>query len=213
MKQKEIFTQSEGDAWYLRNKQGIVSRKLPDDHELLKELLQILPQNTQGIKILEIGCGDGSRLSWLKNQLNLDCYGIDPSAQAVQAALNRGVNALQSTADKLPFDNQYFDIVIFGFCLYLCDRDDLFLIASEANRVLNNPGWIMIVDFFSETPKVNSYHHKDGINSYKMDYRSLFSWHPHFECMTHKIRHHATSTYTDEQDEWVAVSVLRKMSL
>ena len=55
-----------------------------------------------------------------------DCYGIEPSAQAVAAACAKGINVMQGTADVLPFDNQSFDIVIFGFCLYLCDREDLF---------------------------------------------------------------------------------------
>jgi hypothetical protein len=43
-----------------------------------------------------------------------------------------------------------------------------------------------------------------------MDYRTLFNWHPDFECMTHKIRHHSDGGYTDDQDEWIAVSTLRK---
>lgn len=29
------------------------------------------------------------------------------------------------------------------------------------------------------------------------------------QCMTHKIRHHGEASYTDDQDEWTAVSVLR----
>jgi hypothetical protein len=41
MKQKEIFLQSEGDAWFTRNQQGVGMRKLPDDDALLKELLLI----------------------------------------------------------------------------------------------------------------------------------------------------------------------------
>lgn len=36
--------------------------------------------------MLEVGCGDDTRLAWLKNNLNSDCYGIGPSAQAVAAA-------------------------------------------------------------------------------------------------------------------------------
>jgi hypothetical protein len=41
MKQKEIFLQSEGDAWFTRNQQGIAARKLPDDDALLREILNI----------------------------------------------------------------------------------------------------------------------------------------------------------------------------
>ena len=211
MKQKEIFLQSEGNAWFTRNHLSVAGRKLPDDDALLRELLDFLPISAGGgLKVLEVGCGDGTRLAWLKNHLNADCYGVEPSEQAVAAARTKGVNALQGTADALSFDNQSFDIVIFGFCLYLCDREDLFRIASEADRVLRLPGWLMIMDFYSPIPRARTYHHRPGVQSYKMDYRTLFTWHPDYECMTHKVRHHGEASYTDAEDEWVSVSVLRK---
>ena len=128
MKQKEIFLQSEGDAWFIRNQQGVATRKLPDDDLILREILDIHGQSGGGgrLKGLEIGCGDGTRLAWLKNNLNADCYGIEPSIKSVAAACAKGINVTQGTADILPFADQSFDIVIFGFCLYLCDREDLF---------------------------------------------------------------------------------------
>lgn len=211
MKQKEIFLQSEGDAWHSRNHQALVQRKLPDGDPVLRELLEFLPLNAADeVKILEIGCGDGTRLAWLSENLNAECYGIEPSPAAVAAACAKGVNAQKGTADVLPFDNQSFDIVIFGFCLYLCDREDLFRIASEADRVLRRPGWLMLLDFYSAVPKAKTYHHRPGVMSYKMDYRTLFTWHPDYECLTQKVRHHIESDYTDVCDEWIAVSVLRK---
>ena len=44
------------------------------------------------------------------------------------------------TADKLPFEDQSVDILVYGFCLYLCDREDMFNIAAEANRVIKSSG-------------------------------------------------------------------------
>ncbi|HUS97952.1 MAG TPA: class I SAM-dependent methyltransferase [Hyphomicrobiaceae bacterium] len=211
MKQRDIFLQSEGDAWFSRNQQSVTARKLPDDDLLLRELLDFLPLTArEGLKVLEVGCGDGTRLAWIKNHLHAECHGIEPSARAVAAACQKGINAQQSTADALLFDSQIFDIVIFGFCLYLCDREDLFRIASEADRVLRSPGWLMILDFYSPTPRSRDYHHRPGVRSYKMDYRTLFTWHPDYECMTHKVRHHESAGYTDAPEEWVTVSVLRK---
>jgi ubiquinone/menaquinone biosynthesis C-methylase UbiE len=211
VKQKEIFLESEGDAWFARNQLSVASRKLPDDDAVLREVLDVLSQNAGSkVRVLEVGCGDGTRLAWLQNNLNADCHGIDPSAQAVAAVRSKGIDAQVGTADTLPFENQSFDIVIFGFCLYLCDREDLFRIASEADRVLRSPGWLMIMDFYSPTPRARTYCHRLGVQSYKMDYCTLFSWHPDYECMTHKIRHHSEANYTDAPDEWVAVSVLRK---
>ena len=209
-KQKEIFLQSEGDAWFSRNRRNLAERKLPDDDSLLREVLDILQLSSERLKVLEVGCGDGTRLAWIRNNLNADCYGVEPSAQAVAAARAKGVNAQQGTAETLPFEGLSFDIVIFGFCLYLCDREDLFQIAREADRVLRAPGWLMIMDFYSPISRARTYHHRPGVLSYKMDYRTLFTWHPDYECMTHKVRHHGEAGYTDAPDEWVAISVLRK---
>lgn len=47
MKQKEIFLQSEGDAWFTRSQQGVTARKLLDDDPLLCEILDIY-KHTEG---------------------------------------------------------------------------------------------------------------------------------------------------------------------
>jgi ubiquinone/menaquinone biosynthesis C-methylase UbiE len=67
------------------------------------------------------------------------CTGLDSSNAPITEAVNKGVDAKQGTADELPFPNNSFDIVVFDFCLYLCDRLDLFKITAEADRVLNKP--------------------------------------------------------------------------
>jgi len=211
MKQRDVFLESEGDAWFVRNSPGLKVRKLPESDPILQEILKLPAESVNpGTRVLEIGCGDGSRLTWLKERLRFECYGIDPSRQAVRAASERGVNAQQGTADHLPFDDGALDMVIFGFCLYLCDREDLFRIACEADRVLRNPGWILIQDFYSRTPIKREYHHRSGIFSYKMDCQTLFTWSPAYTTLSQRIMHHSEHTYTDDRQEWVAVSVLRK---
>ncbi|MFH1263281.1 MAG: class I SAM-dependent methyltransferase [Pseudomonadota bacterium] len=210
MKQREIFRNSEGDAWFTRNQRESAGRNLPDDDMVLMELIGCLPVEAGRVRVLEIGCGEGGRLEWLMKHRNAECFGIDPSAKAVAAALERGVHAQEGTAEQLPFDAGRFDVVIFGFCLYLCDRDDLSRIVFEANRVLRSPGWLLIQDFYSPTPRSRAYHHHPGVQTHKMDYRTLFTGSPDYECMTHKVRHHVDGTYTDDPEEWVSVSVLRK---
>lgn len=206
--QKKIFLESEGNAWFNRNylEKNYDSKK----DRLLPELLE-LPLE-KGMKVLEIGCSSGDRLLWVQENLGLKCVGIEPSEQAVKIARERGIEVAQGTADSLPFENISFDLVIFGFCLYLCDRTDLFRIAQEADRVLKDPGWLIILDFFSANFIARSYHHHEGIYTYKMDYRSLFDWNPNYICMTHKVRHHVDNSYTDDPQEWTAVSIMRKNS-
>lgn len=211
MSQKDVFLDSEGDAWFERNSRAATAREFPAGDPLLAEMIHLVePAATADARVLEIGCGEGARLQWLAAQRGCECSGIDPSARAVEAAVKRGVHAQRGTAEQLPFEDSAFDIVAFGFCLYLCDREDLFRIASEADRVLRSPGWLLIYDFFSEEPKRREYHHRSGLFSHKMDYRRLFSWHPAYTNSSHKVLHHVTGTYTDDRDEWVGVSVLRK---
>jgi ubiquinone/menaquinone biosynthesis C-methylase UbiE len=208
--QKTTFLESEGNAWFNRNQTSLTETSLPDQDRLLPDLLE-LPLHPS-MKVLEIGCGSGNRLVWLKENLGLECSGIDPSAQAIEVARSRGIGAYQGTADSLPFDKESFDLVIFGFCLYLCDRKDLFQISQEADRVLKTQSWLAILDFFTPMPISRPYHHLSGISSYKMDYRTLFDWNPAYICMTHKVRHHVENNYTDEVQEWVGLSIFRKSS-
>lgn len=210
MTQKAVFLESEGDAWFRRNARALAAADLPGSDPLLLELLALLPEDASETRVLEIGCGDGTRLGWLREHRGVDAHGVDPSADAVDAARARGVDARQGTADALPFDSASFDIVCFGFCLYLCDRGDLFRIAAEADRVLANPGWLGILDFYSPYPLKREYHHYAGLYSYKMDYRTLFTWNPVYTCFTHRVLDHAHHGMTDDPTQWVGVSVLRK---
>lgn len=215
MKQKNIFLRSEGDAWFERNRQAIDERNYEKDDLIISAVLEISNQyaKAEKLKILEIGCGEARRLAWLAERMKHDVYGIEPSVKAVQQACSYGVDARQGTADELPFDSESFDILIFGFSLYLCDQDDLFKIAAEADRVLKSDAWLLIQDFYSKTPIKREYHHKPGVYSTKMDYQSLFVWHPAYTCYRHTVFHHSKPLFTDEAQEWVATTVMRKKNL
>jgi ubiquinone/menaquinone biosynthesis C-methylase UbiE len=163
--------------------------------------------------VLEIGCGDGGRLAWLAENINAELFGIEPSKLAVEQACKRGVKAQHGTADNLPYENETFDILVFGFCLCWCDRGDLFSIAREANRVLMPNAWLIIGDFFATSPIRRENHHKPGVYTHKMDCRTLFDWHPAYTCYQHRVSHHVESGFTDDPQEWIAVSIMRKKTI
>ncbi|UYO93982.1 class I SAM-dependent methyltransferase [Pollutimonas sp. M17] len=214
MSQKDVFLSSEADAWYERNLKAVKKIDFSIDPVSLAvlELVTTFPPEMQArrLRVLEVGCGEGRRLEWLAAKLNLDVYGIEPSALAVDKARARGITAERGTADDLPFDDATFDVLIFGFCLYLCDRQDLFRVAQEANRVLKPDSWLVINDFYAPHPIKREYHHKPGVYSYKMDYRRLFTWHPAYTCFAHKVTFHGRTEFTDDSQEWMATSVMRK---
>jgi len=202
--------ESEGNAWLRRNAPGAKPAR-PESDPLLQALHELpAVAATARTTILEIGCGGAERLDWLRTQQGFDAYGVEPSSQAVTAACGRGLAVQQGTAERLPFGDSAFDVVMFGFCLYLCDREDLFCIACEADRVLKNPGWLLILDFYSPWPSARAYAHRPGLFSHKMDYRTLFTWNPAYINYSHKILGHLEHGYTDDPQEWVATSVLRK---
>lgn len=206
-KQKDIFLKIEGDNWFKRNKRGLEMCSLNEDY-LFNLILEFNKNNSL---ILEVGCGNGKRLIALK-QKGYDVRGIDPSKAAIKDAISNGIDALVGTADNLPYADNYFDVVSFGFCLYLCDREDLFKIASETNRVLKKGGFLFILDFYSKYPTSNNYHHYDGIKSYKMDYSRLFEWHPDYVLLKKTIGSHDNiQKQTDNLNDWISISILRKL--
>ena len=210
--QKQAFLNGEGDAWFERNYQtdDLQAHHLLS-HDPLIPLFQELPlSNGNAVTVLEVGCGQGLRLRKLREAKGWSVIGLDPSTQAIKNLRNSGCDAYVGTAENLPLPDNSVDLLIYGFCLYLCDRNDLFKIAAEANRVLKPQSWLAIVDFWSPSERTNSYRHLEGLKSYKDDLPKMFTWHPSFVVTDHTVRHHSSHGFTDEPDEWVATTLLRR---
>jgi ubiquinone/menaquinone biosynthesis C-methylase UbiE len=205
MVQKEIFSDIEGDKYFDRNKKKLTCSR--DDHVIAAiTQLELSPK-----KILEIGCSNGWRLKLLSKIYHSDCWGIDPSAEAIAQGKKDFVELRleKGTADELPYENQMFDMLIFGFCLYLCDRSDLFKIAYEADRVLMDLGHIVIYDFHPPFQYRNNYAHCEGLYSYKMNHANLFLWNPAYTVKYQKMFFHPPLK-TGSFDDLVSVMILEK---
>jgi len=206
--QKKIFSDSEGDQWFNRNLNSNNANK--DKNDKIIQILQSIELFPK--KVLEVGCSSGKRLSLIKNAFGADCWGIDPSSKAIEAGKREHskISLNVGTADYLPYDDNSFDTIIFGFCLYLCDRNDLFKIAYEADRCLKNEGTLIIKDFFPTFPYKNKYSHLEDIYSYKMDYSKMFCWNPSYVEVTNVVYSHSGFELRDVPNEKVAIVVLRK---
>jgi ubiquinone/menaquinone biosynthesis C-methylase UbiE len=202
MAQKDAFLESEGDAYYLRNRGG--TDRQPDLLSDALSRLQIAPT-----RILEIGCSDGRRLAGLWRTFKAECHGVDPSQEAIRSNSISDLHLSVGTADRLHFDNGFFDLVVFGFCLYLCDPQDHFMIAAEANRVLRDGGFLAISDFCPSRAYRNPYAHKPGLYAYKMDYARMFAWNPAYRLLGRSYYEHSICN-TFDADEAAAVDVLKK---
>ncbi len=210
-RQEDIFLNEEGNKWFERNLENsevdLKERILRDRVILSFELLNIIPRN-----VLEVGCSDGWRLEGLRRKYNCRCSGIDPSSRAVNHSKSAypNIELNISTADTLPYQSELFGSVIIGFCLYLCDREKLFKIAYEVDRVLKNNGNLFILDFDPSFAYKNEYCHSEGIFSYKMKYANMFIWNPAYTHIYHESFSYDGTGYNNNPDERISVDVLRK---
>lgn len=213
--QRKVFLEGEGDAWFQRNRLVDADQlAVYFDQDPLIELLENLPlPRGPEVSVFEVGCGQGLRLARLNSSKGWSVAGLDPSEEAIAAVTSAGYDGVVGTAEALPLHDRSVDLLIYGFCLYLCDRDDLFRIAAEAHRVLKPQSWLAILDFWSPRQQVNAYRHRTGIDSYKDDLPAMFVWHPSYVITDHCLRHHSTGLYTDDPQEWVSATLLRKCDL
>ncbi|MGR6874894.1 class I SAM-dependent methyltransferase [Pseudomonas sp. HK3] len=207
-KQKSAFISGEGDSWFERNAHLDIDERIENDL-IIKEIDRL---NIKSKKCLEIGCSEGWRLAALNKKNGFECFGIDPSKKAIEYGedLHPQLSLVQGTADNLPYLDQSMSVVIVGFCLYLCDRTELFKIACEIDRVLSNKGILIILDFYSEQPYKNDYTHLNGIHSYKMDYMKMFTWNPIYQIISNTITDHDNNKVVVDKNERISLCSLRK---
>lgn len=109
-----------------------------------RELLKLLTANENPKKILDVGCGTGETLSFVKTIFpKAKLYGIDTSRRAIKYSRQRGhKNILYSKAEDLPFKKNTFDLIMFLDVLEHIEEDQLAI--NEASRVLKKKGIIVI---------------------------------------------------------------------
>ena len=215
--QDDIFKNGEADQWFARNR-GAMDRLSDSDHVLSHDI-QLLsgwlqPARNDIHNILEIGCCNGQKLQALCRELDASGAGVDPSSQAVEDGNMRmqGVPAHLrcGTADALPFDSGRFDLVYFGFCLYLMDRRTLLQALSEADRVLRSGGFLAITDFDPGVMHKRTYTHREGIFSYKQDYSKFFTESGLYYLASKAAFSHRQAFFDPVADERVSMVLLYK---
>ncbi len=172
--QSESFLNGEGDAWYERNRTAI--DEVLHEAQDVNFILQTLKGSAFIIQdILEVGSSSARKLNALSLGFKARGAGIEPSSLAIKEASKRypQLELHVGLASKLPFEANSFDLVFFGFCLYLVPQDEIDLAISESLRVLRQKGFIAITDFDPGVEMSVPYKHLNGLLSYKRNYTEL----------------------------------------
>ena len=81
------------------------------DRHLMQSIARLVPP---GSRVLDLGCGDGALLDYLKRERGCSGYGVELADTNVLACLQRGVDVIQLNLDEglAMFDDDSFDVVL-----------------------------------------------------------------------------------------------------
>ena len=110
-------------------------------------------------KILDVGCAKGFMLyDFYKLNSNLDLYGMDISKYAIDNSVPEIKNKLQvANATKLPYEDNFFDLVIAINTIHNLDRDECEMALKEISRVSKKNAFITVDAFSNEDEKKRMY--------------------------------------------------------
>ncbi|MCB1144936.1 MAG: class I SAM-dependent methyltransferase [Leptospiraceae bacterium] len=126
----QFYEMEETNWWFKGTRELLLNWIFKDSNNLNKSF-----------KILDIGCGTGVWLTHLNRVAEAE--GLDISEEAVEFSAKRGLKITLGSAEKIPFDNNTFDIITaIGVIEHI--EDDKIVI-QEINRVLKPGGKVVIL--------------------------------------------------------------------
>lgn len=83
-------------------------------HSLRPDLARIADWIENGSRVLDLGCGDGTLLAYLRDHKNVDGAGVEFNDARVINAVRKGVRVIQQNLEEglALFDDQQFDSVV-----------------------------------------------------------------------------------------------------
>ena len=109
-----------------------------------KIISELIENNT---RVLDVGCGDGTLMKYLKDEKHVDTRGLEISKKNVQDCTSKGLSVIEGNAEKdlHQFPNLSFDYVVLSQTLqafYNPEKviDDLLRVANKAIVTIPNFG-------------------------------------------------------------------------
>lgn len=127
-------------GYYLAAHQGSLDLTHPSTRKLLD-------LSTHATTILDMGCGEGTRLSLLisKKMEPVQAFGVDISQLAIQKARKQypKIKFVQANLEKLKFRDEMFDLIFSAYVFeHLVNPEKVLL---EASRILKPKGILVII--------------------------------------------------------------------
>ncbi|QQE80590.1 DVU_1556 family methyltransferase [Alicyclobacillus sp. SO9] len=110
----------------------------------------------KGANVLDVGCGVGSTVQYLRYQYGLSAVGVDPSPLQLADGLskNRDLPIFQGQGEALPFEHESMEGIFAECTLSLMDPS---LALPEFYRVLKPNGYLIVSDIYARN--------EDGVSS------------------------------------------------
>lgn len=151
-KQEQEWAGEFGNKYTIRNQPCPIERSLFWD-----KILDIY----QPARILEVGCGDGKNMSFLRDDLRVEVCGIDINITAVKKALEYGVWPTVGSIYDIPFKDGWFDLVFTCGVLIHIPTDSLPTALSEMRRCSRK--YVLIMEYYAEKEEEIEYRGRLGL--------------------------------------------------
>ena len=115
----------------------------------MKKEFQIISELIENnCRVLDVGCGDGTLMKFLKDKKRVDTRGLEISKNNVQSCISKGLSIIEGNAEKdlHQFPNLSFDYVVLSQTLqafYNPEKviEDLLRVANKAIVTIPNFGY------------------------------------------------------------------------
>lgn len=100
-----------------------------DDHQAIAALI------SEGDRVLDVGCGDGSLMEILRDERRAHCRGLEISQQGVNLCVAKGLSVVQGNAgaDLPVYPDNAFDYAVLSKAIQEMDQPTVIL--SELSRI------------------------------------------------------------------------------
>ena len=140
-------------------------------------------------RVLDIGCGAGGLIKYLKSKYYVNLYGIDPIEAYVKEAKDENIKV--GNVFNIPFDDNSFDIVVLDQVLE--HLNDLNKAMKEIHRVLDKGGICVIgvPDVERYDDEIYFYLMREHLQHFKLETIKLLAQNNEFELINyHKSSYH-----------------------